>query len=282
MNYYLFFRPLVRINCYKYPGDWYQKYFDIIYNALRSEIAATATSSSMSAQVNSNSLSSSLSDAMVPIDYFVARETEIDEIEKKFKTIQFFLIHGKSGSGKTTLARHFVEVARKEMIVWWISCSGIKMRLQSLVERLSMTIANCTLEELVENIRVGLGNKKFMFVLDNLDVQSEEQKEILRVIINSNLQSNINFLITAKTPEVSERFRKENFDRLELKLFGKNECLSMIRKKLVNSNLNDDQLGEIVDKVEHLPIKITGLVAKIKKMKFNFFTQINKINKYIQ
>jgi len=108
----------VRINCYKNPGDWYKKDFYTIYNALRSEVAATGSSSSMSGQAYLNSLTSSFDNAMVPIDYFVARKTEI---EKKFKTIQFFLIHGKFGSGKTTLARHFVEVARKEMIVWWIS-----------------------------------------------------------------------------------------------------------------------------------------------------------------
>jgi len=276
MNYELFFRPLVRVNCYKNPGDWYQKDFISIYDALQSEAAATAASSSMSARVNSNSLSSSLDDAMVPINYFVARATEIEEIKEIFKTIQFFLIHGKSGSGKTTLARHFVEEVRKEMIVWWISCSGINMRLQYLAERLSMTKANCTLEELVENIKFGLGNKKFMFVLDNLDVESEEQKEILRVIINSNSQSNIKFLITAKTSKASEMF-SENFDRLGLKLFGKNECLSMIRKQLDTSNLNDDQLGEILDKVEYLPIKITGLVAKIKKMKYNTHEDLLKV-----
>ena len=154
----------------------------------------------------------------------------IDEIEKKFKSIQFFLIHGKSGSGKTTLARHFVEVARKEMIVWWISYSDINMRLQSLAETLSMTKANCTLEELVKNIKVGLGNKKFMFVLDNLDVESEEQKEVLRIIINSSLQNNVKFLTTAKTHKVSEMLSKENFDRLELNLFEKNECLTLIRQ----------------------------------------------------
>jgi len=116
------------------------------------------------------------------------------------------------------------------MIVWWISCPGINMRLQSLAERLSMTKANCTLEDLVGNIEKGLGDKKFMIVLNNLDVQSEEQKDILRIIINSSLQNNVKFLTTAKTHRVSEMLSKENFDRLELNLFEKNECLTLIRQ----------------------------------------------------
>jgi len=42
----------------------------------------------------------------------------------------------------------------------------------------SVTNANCTPEDLVENIWIGLGNKKrkFVFVLETLNVQSEEQK----------------------------------------------------------------------------------------------------------
>jgi len=54
----------VKINCYKNPGDWYQKDFDSIYNAIRSQVAANAASSSQSAQVDSNSLTSSFNDAM--------------------------------------------------------------------------------------------------------------------------------------------------------------------------------------------------------------------------
>ncbi len=38
-----------------------------------------------------------------------------------------------------------------------------------------------------------------MFVFDNFDVNCEDQKNILRLIINSYLQSNLKFLITAKS-----------------------------------------------------------------------------------
>ena len=71
----------MRINCYKNPGDWYQKDFKSIYEALRSDVASTAASSSGCAQVDSNSLTS-LNDIMLPINYFVGRATEIEEIKE--------------------------------------------------------------------------------------------------------------------------------------------------------------------------------------------------------
>ncbi len=52
-----------------------------------------------------------------------------------------------------------------------------------------------------------------MFVLDNFDVNCEDQKNVLRIIINSNLNCNIKFLITAKSNILSEMFR-ENFYKL--------------------------------------------------------------------
>ena len=94
--------------------------------------------------------------------------------------------------------RHFIEEVRNDMTFWWISSSdiNINMRLQSLAEKLTKTKAD-SIETLVEYIRVGLGEKSFMFVLDNFDVHSEAQKNILRILINSNLPSNLKFLITA-------------------------------------------------------------------------------------
>ena len=258
---------MVRINCYKNPKDWYLKDFDSIYSALSKDVStAENASSSSDARINSSLLTSSLNDAMLTINFFVGRDAEIEKIKEKFRTVQFFLIHGRSGSGKTTLARHLIEDVRNDMTIWWISCSdiNINMRLQSLADKLSKTKADC-IETLVEYIRVGLGNKDFMFVLDNFDVHSEEQKNILRILINSNLPSNLKFLITAKNHnEISEMFSK-NFDKLELGILGKGDCLSLIRRE--ESNLNDAQLEKIVDKVEHLPIKIKMLAAKLKKMK---------------
>ena len=216
---------MVRINCYKNPKDWYLKDFDSIYSALSKDVStAENASSSSDARINSSLLTSSLNDAMLTINFFVGRDAEIEKIKEKFRTVQFFLIHGRSGSGKTTLARHLIEDVRNDMTIWWISCSdiNINMRLQSLADKLSKTKADC-IETLVEYIRVGLGNKDFMFVLDNFDVHSEEQKNILRILINSNLPSNLKFLITAKNHnEISEMFNK-NFDKLELGILGKIE-----------------------------------------------------------
>ncbi len=122
------------------------------------------------------------------------------------------MIHGKSGSGKTTLARHFVQEVRKETTIWWTSCSAINlsMRLQELAEMLNIPNDNLAIEKLIDKIRIRLANEKFIFVLDNFDIDSEDQKYILRVIINSDLQINIKFLITAKSNILSEMFR-ENF-----------------------------------------------------------------------
>ncbi len=83
---------------------------------------------------------------------------------------------------------------------------------------------NLAIEELIDQIRIRLANKKFMFVLDNFDVNCEDQKDILRVIINSDLQINIKFLITTKSNMLSEMFSK-NFYQLELDLLGKDDCL---------------------------------------------------------
>jgi len=266
----------VRVNCYKNPGDWYLKDFDSIYDALCNEVATTANNASSvqsDARIDSNSLSSSLGDAMFPIDYLVARDDEIAEIKEKFITKQFFLIYGQSGSGKTTLARHFIEDVRNDMTVWWISCVGISQRLQKLAEKVCIEKANSTFDDLVNNVRVGLGNTKFMFVLDNFDVKSEEQKNALRVFINISFQSNIKFLITAKSNDVSAMFGN-NGDQLELKAFSKNDSLSLIRKLVDNSNLNDSQIDIILDRVEYLPIKVIRIVAKIKEMKYKTFEDL--------
>ncbi|RNA12680.1 tetratricopeptide repeat [Brachionus plicatilis] len=272
--------PLVRVNCYKNPKDWYLKNFDSIYSAL-SKDASTAknASSSSDARINSSLITSSLNDAMLTINFFVGRDAELEKIKEKFRTVQFFLIHGRSGSGKTTLARHLIEEVRNDMTFWWISSSdiNINVRFQSLADKLSKTKADC-IETMVEYIRVGLGEKSFMFVLDNFDVHSEVQKNILRILINSNLPSNLKFLITAKNHnEIREMYTK-NFDQLELSLLGKDECLSLLRREV--SNLSDPQLEKIVDKVEHLPIKIKMLAAKIKKLKlFSFQALLDEIEK---
>jgi hypothetical protein len=128
----------VRINCYKNPADWYLKDFDSIYKALCCQVALTANSASSSgdAGINSSSLSCSLDDAMLTINYLVARDDETAKIEEKFITKQFFFIYGQSGSGKTTLTRHFIEKVREDAPVWWISCGGFIMRLQKLAEKL--------------------------------------------------------------------------------------------------------------------------------------------------
>ena len=83
------------------------------------------------------------------------------------------MIYGKSGSGKTTLARHFIEEIRNETIIWWISCSGIKlnMRLQNLAEKLRITIANVTIEDLVVSIKRQINI--FFLSLQKSDVHQE-------------------------------------------------------------------------------------------------------------
>ncbi len=212
---------------------------------------------------------------MIPIKYFVARDAEIEKIKEKFKKVQFFLINGKSGSGKTTLARHFIEENRNDITIWWITCPSIKMRLLSLAEKLMITNTHTNFEDLVNSIRFALGNKNVLFVLDNFDVNSEEQKDTLRIIINNNLQFNIKFLITAISDEVNEMFTK-NFDQLRLDLFSKNDCLSLILKQVNKSSLNENQIDKIIDKVEYLPIKIDRLVAKIKKMKHSTYEDLLK------
>ncbi len=61
------------------------------------------------------------------------------------------------------------------------------MPLQKLAETLSIPKDNLAIEELVDKIRIRLVNQKFIFILDNFDVNCEDQKNILRIIINSNL-----------------------------------------------------------------------------------------------
>ncbi len=98
------------------------------------------------------------------------------------------------------MARHFIEEIRNETIIWWISCSGVNLNilLQRLAEKLGISNHNSAIEDLVDYIRIHLSKFKFMFVLDNFDVNCEDQKNILRVIINSDLQINVKFLITSK------------------------------------------------------------------------------------
>jgi len=59
------------------------------------------------------------------------------------------------------------------------------MPLQKLAETLSIPKDNLAIEELVD--------QKFMFILDNFDVNCEDQKRILRVITKFKLQSIFNF-----------------------------------------------------------------------------------------
>ncbi len=65
-----------------------------------------------------------------------------------------------------------------------------------------------------------------------------------------------------------------NGDQLELKAFSKNDSLSLIRKLVDNSNLNDSQIDIILDRVEYLPIKVIRIVAKIKEMKYKTFEDL--------
>jgi len=191
------------------------------------------------------------------------------------------MIHGKSGSGKTTLARHFVEEVRNETTIWWTSCSAINlsMRLQKLAEMLKIPKDNLAIEKLIDQIRIRLANNKFIFVFDSFDVNCEDQKNILRVIINSDLQINIKFLITAKSNMLSKMFSKK-FYQLGLDLLGKDDCLKFIKYQI--SNLKNEQLNEIVENLEYLPVKINVLVGKIKKMKnFTYQALLEEIQKDI-
>ena len=75
----------MRINCYKNPGDWYQKNFDSIYNALRSEVASTAAGSSGCAQVEKKFSRNMATENDVMISYQRDSKEGICKLEEELK-----------------------------------------------------------------------------------------------------------------------------------------------------------------------------------------------------
>jgi len=207
------------------------------------------------------------------LKYFTGREKELRTIREHYLTKQYVCLHGVSGVGKTSLALQFAyDRLEKDpkLIVRWIDASCLQEILIDF-KRIAQELKISTKDGIINSVRNKLNSQqksqKYLFVLDNVLDELDIGE------LTSGFSKNIDFLLTTQN-ELIEINDQINFEKLQIKLFDRDESMLLVRKCLrvkITNQLSKSDWHELFDLLEspkctHFsPFKLHKLVSVINE-----------------
>ena len=224
------------------------------------------------------------------IKYFVGRNTELQQLQEGFISAKYSsktqVVSGLGGSGKTTLA---IEYAWLMQVyygggVFWFSAEN-KSSLENSVAGLAFdaeTVGANVKETLMLTLKwLSKMTPNWLLVIDNVDEDelSNEIKDLLMGTWKRNSSGHVLITTRREPKEVEETFKIELVNCIELGPMTKYESLTFMLKRTGMTDLNDENLENLVEELDGLPLAMEQAAAHIKTLNCSFQEYLDRFKK---
>lgn len=194
-----------------------------------------------------------------PVDPFIGRKPELDELKIAESGNKAIVITGKIGIGKTELARKYAKFFKdddtKSSLIWIDSESveSVIFAFQDLATYIGIRIAEKVPSDIIKETFAYFADKRTLFIFDNARND---------IYVLNNLQkfmpstSNNYVVVTSR----DKKWNTNKFKVLELSTFTQEESLEFLTKNLPPKHQNPKDLAKLANTLKNIPLALRKAV----------------------